>query len=53
MGKDVAEKSNKRCMVTVGKNSMQYEMRVTAEKKKQYEFRVEGFRNQILIPCEF
>lgn len=33
MGKDVAGKSNKRCMVTAGKNSMQYEMRVTAEKK--------------------
>ena len=52
MGKDVAGKSNKRCMVTVGKNSMQYEMRVTAE-KKQYEFRVEGFKNLALIPCEF
>ena len=51
MGKDVAGKSNKRCMVTAGKNSMQYEMRVTAEKKN--EFRVEGFRNLALIPCEF
>ena len=33
MGKDVAGKSNKRCMVTAGKNSMQYEMRVIVEKK--------------------